>query len=169
MIFSHPNVIWKAQVLPNGKEGELIYAHLYHLYPFCNVFISCHDYNIDHITEISSLKAQVVYTLRRPYAIIDLILVHVFSIKEQFSHDVTADPHNLPRGFASFWKHPDPSLNIYNRSIQFWLIIIIAVYSVGLKRGELLYYPFYPYMTGDQFWIQNQIQNAICFLLIRNM
>ena len=46
---------------------------------------------------------------------------------------MTADPHDPPGGFSSFWKHPDPRYSANNRNIKFWLTIIVEIESVVWK------------------------------------
>ena len=90
---------------------------------------------------------------------------------------MTADPHDLPGGFSSFWKQPDQRYSVNNKNNRFWLTIIVEIESVvwkstGIDRigGEYCYTPRgAPTSLQDHYWIQNEIQKAICFLLICNI
>ena len=53
--------------------------------------------------------------------------VHVNSVSEKIIDDMTSDPHDLPGGFSSFWKHPNPRYSVYKKNIKFWLTIIVAI------------------------------------------
>ena len=54
-------------------------------------------------------------------------VVHVISIEEKFLDYMTADPHGLPGGFPSFWKHPGQRYGVNTKNIRFLLTIIVAI------------------------------------------